>query len=167
MADGTLNQVSPDAIAQAKSVEPTPVENAPKTFKASENYEGKVFVKIKAVGQKEVSMMVKKGSVINAPYQLDDSLRWYSNGSEFDFTKPINETTFIYADYPSEYYVTIHFIGVAKEDEILKLTFNESISFDRYDLEGFNKLVISDEGKEISDFKVTRDAYINIVYIRK
>ena len=30
IADGTLNQVSPDVIAQARSVEPTPVENAPK-----------------------------------------------------------------------------------------------------------------------------------------
>ena len=29
IADGTLNHVSPDAIVQPKSVEPTPVEKAP------------------------------------------------------------------------------------------------------------------------------------------
>ena len=67
------------------------VNHGPKTFKAKSNYEGKAFVKIESLGQKDICMMVDKGAVISAPYQLNESLAWYSNGEAFDFNKPIND----------------------------------------------------------------------------
>ena len=145
----------------------TPVEHGQKTFKASENYEGKAFVNIKALGHKEISMMVDKGAKIDAPYQLDESMSWFSNGNPFDFATPINETTYIYADYAIQYYVTIHFTGIAKEEEILVCNAGTIITLDQYEIEGFIMRALSDEGREISKLEVSRDAYINIIYIKK
>ena len=145
----------------------TPTKHGQKTFKAENNYEGKAFVKIKSIGHKDVCMMVNKGSTITAPYQLDSSLVWYANGLLFDFNKLINETTFIYADYATQYVVTIHFAGLNKQDEILQVNYGEVISLDKYALDGFAMIAISDEGKAIEELKVIRDAYINIIYMRK
>ena len=145
-----------------------PVEHGPKTHKAEDNYEGKAFVKIKALGHKDVCMMVDQGSTIAAPYQLDDAFAWYSNGELFDFaTSTINEMTLIYADYCNQYVVTIHFVGIVKQDEILKLTYGEVVVINDYALDGYDLFAISDEGKEISKLRVTRDAYINIIYLTK
>lgn len=145
----------------------TEVEHGPKSFKASENYEGKAFVSIKSIGHKDVSMMVSKGTKINAPYELDESLSWFVNGQPFSFDNPINETSYIYADYANQYYITIHFAGIAKQDEILIRTAGEVISLDQYAIDGFDMLAISDEGKEITRLEVSRDAYINIVYMKR
>ena len=143
------------------------VEHGPKTFKAEENYEGKAFVKIKALGHKDLDMMVDKGTKIVAPYELNDGMAWFSNGEEFDFNKEINDTTFIYANYVRTYFVTIHFAGIAKPDEILKLGHGEVLSLDKYNLEGFDVIMLSDEGIRITSLEVTRDIHINIYYMRK
>lgn len=145
----------------------TPVAHGQKTFKAEENYEGKAFVKIKAIGHKDTAMMVTKGTTISAPYQLDDSLAWYSNGEVFDFVSPINDTTFIYADYVVQYVVVIHFVGIAKGDEIHHLNPGATITLSEYAMDGFDMIAISDEGREINKFEATRDAYINVIYYRK
>lgn len=145
----------------------TSAVHGPKTFKASDNYEGKAFVKIKAIGHKDICMMVNKGSKIEAPYQLESGLSWYSNGDMFDFSSVINGTTFIYADYSSQYIVIIHFVGIAKQDEILRLNNGETILINDYVLDGYEMLAISDEGKEISKITIFRDTYINIIYSKK
>ena len=145
----------------------TPVEHGQKTFKPSENYEGKAFVNIKSLGHKEMSMMVDKGTKIDAPYQLDESMSWFSNGNPFDFATPINETTYIYADYAIQYYVIIHFTGIAKEEEIIVCSSGTIITLEKYEIDGFIMHVISDEGREISKLEVSRDTYINIIYIKK
>ena len=145
----------------------TPVAHGQKTFKAEENYEGKAFVKIKAIVHNDVSMMVTKGTTITAPYQLDNSLTWYSNGKTFNFTNPINEETFIYADYVIQYVIVIHFVGIARGDEIKKLNPGETITISEYMVDGFDMVAISDEGKEMNKFEATRDAYINIIYYQK
>ena len=88
-------------------------EHGPKTFKAESNYEGRTLVRFKAIGHENVSMMVVKGSKVTAPYDLDSSMAWYQNGSLYDFNSVVNEPTFIYADYTSQYLVTIHFVGMA------------------------------------------------------
>lgn len=142
-------------------------EHGPKTFKATENYEGKAFVKIKAIGHQDICMVVNKGITIDAPYKLDNSLMWHCDGALFDFATPISNTSFIYADYSSQYVITIHFNGVAKEDEILRCNSGEVIQFEKYNLDGFEMIAISDEGKEVSKLEVNRDAYINIVYFKK
>ena len=145
----------------------TSVNHGFKTFKAEENYEGKTLVKIKALGHQEMAMMVTKGTVLSEPYQLDSSMMWMSDGKAFDFATPINEMTFIYADYVIQYVVTIHFAGIARQDEILRVNRGEVINFDKYNLDGFSMFAISDEGREITSFEATRDAYINIIYMRK
>ena len=142
----------------------TEVAHGLKTFKAEENYEGKAFVKIKATGHKDICMMVDKGSVITAPYALDDAFDWYSNGNQFDFATAINETTFIYADYAIKHLVTIHFTGISKQDETLLIKNNETISFNSYKLKGFKMVAISDEGRAVTELVVIRDTYVNIVY---
>ena len=142
----------------------TPVEHGPKTFVAEDNYEGKAFVKIECLGHKDICMMVNKGSKVPQPYQLDESMRWYSNGELFSFAKPINDTVFIYADYVSQYYVTLHFVGIAKQDEILKLNQGDMVSINDYKVDGYNLLAVSDEGAPITSLTVTRDAYINLIY---
>ena len=145
----------------------TEIEHGQKAFKASENYEGKAYVKVESVGHKDVAMMVNKGTVVSAPYELDNDLAWFSNGEAFSFANPINKTTYIYADYASQYVVTIHFIGVVKQDEILKLNYGDVVSLNEYELNGFDMLAISDEGREISTLTVIRDSYINIIYTKK
>ena len=145
----------------------TPVEHGQKTFKATENYEGKTLVNIKALGHKDTCLMVTKGTTIAAPYELDSSMAWYSNGALYNFNTPINDVTNIYADYASQYIVTIHFTGISKQDEILRVTAGETITLDRFAMDSFDMLAISDEGKEISKLEVTRDAYINIVYMKR
>ena len=145
----------------------TSVSHGFKTFEAEDNYEGKAFVKIKALGHQEVAMMVTKGTKINEPYQLDSSMMWFSDGKSFDFNNPINDMTFIYADYAIQYVITIHFAGIARQDEILRMNSGEVLTMDKYVLDGFDMLAISDEGREISRFEATRDAYINIIYFRK
>ena len=145
----------------------TETEHGPKTFKPTENYEGKAFVKIKAIGHKDTCMMVTKGSSIAAPYELDDSMAWYANGELFSFANQINETILIYADYISQYTITIHFIGVSKQDEILLKNAGEVVSLSGYAISGYDMLAISDEGREISALEVSRDAYINIIYSRR
>ena len=111
--------------------------------------------------------MVTKGSSIAAPFELDDSLAWYANGELFSFANPINETILIYADYISQYTITIHFIGVSKKDEILLKNAGEVVSLSEYAISGYDMLAISDEGREISALEVSRDAYINIIYSRR
>lgn len=145
----------------------TETAHGQKTFKSSENYEGKAYVKVEAIGHKDVAMMVTKGTTVSAPYELDNDLAWFSNGEAFSFANPINETTFIYADYSSQYVVTIHFIGIAKQDEILRANYGDVISLNEYERNGFDMLAISDEGREISTLTVTRDCYINIIYMKK
>lgn len=143
------------------------VEHAPKTHKAKNNYENRAYVQIKAIGHTDLAMMVTKGTKISAPYELDNSLSWFRSGESFDFNNQINDDSYIYADYIAQYVVTIHFVGIAKADEIYRLNRNESISLDKYALEGFEMIVISDEGREITNYSASRDTYINILYIRK
>ena len=144
----------------------TEVEHAPKTFVARENYQGKAFVRFKAVGHKDVAMMIVKGDKVKAPYQLDSGYAWYSNGQIFDFDTSVYNTTFIYADISIQYIVTIHFAGISKQDETIRANYGDVISLDRYVLNGFDMIAISDEGREISSLTVYRDTYINIVYVR-
>lgn len=136
-----------------------------KTFKATDNYEGKAFVKIKSLGHKDVSMMVEKGSFIKAPYELDKSLNWFSEGSLFDFNKPIEKATFIYADYSNQYVVVIHFIGISRPDETLKINHNETITFEKYKIDGLKMKILTDEGKTVENIKINRDMHINIIYL--
>lgn len=143
------------------------VEHGQKTFKASDNYEGKVFVKIKSLGHEDVAMMVDKGATIKAPYQLDDSLMWLEEGKTFDFASSIQKDTFIYADYAPRCIITIHFVGIAKPDEILTLKSGDVVNLSQYTLDGFDMVAISDQGEKIDSYNVTRDAYINVVYTIK
>ena len=138
-----------------------------KPFKATDNYEGKAFVNIKAVGHKDISLMVDKGSIINAPYELSNSFGWFSNGEAFSFANAINNTTYVYADYVSTYFVTIHFIGLNKEDVIIQAKSGDIIRFNSYETNGYKMLVLSDEGKEITRVDVSRDTYVNIIYSKK
>lgn len=144
-----------------------PVEHGQKTFKAENNYEGKAYVLIKAVGHKDTYMMVEKGTKISAPYTLDDTFAWFSSGEEFDFNTAINDSIMIYADYSGQYRVSIHYVGIDKPDEVLKRNYGDVISMTGFELDGYDYLAISDEGREISRLEVTRDAFINIIYFRK
>lgn len=139
----------------------------PKPFKASENYEGKAYVNIKAIGHKNISMMVEKGTKISAPYELNNSLLWFSNNEKFDFSSPINEDKYIYADYGNKYVITIHFASNIRPDEILMLGNGENVPFDKYSVDGFTMLIITDIGEVITELRVSKDTYINIIYIRK
>ena len=145
----------------------TPVEHGQKTFKAEGNYEGKAYVLIKSVGHKDIYMMVSKGSKISAPYELDEAFAWFSEGKEFDFNTAINESMMIYADYSGQYRISVHYVGINKADEVLKRNYGDVISMSRFELEGYDYLAISDEGKEISRLEVTRDAFINVIYFKK
>lgn len=145
----------------------TNIEHGQKIFKPVNNYEGKAYVNIKAVGHKDIAMMVNKGSKISAPYELDASFAWFSNGEAFDFANTINDTTYIYADFTTQYVITIHFVGATREDEILRKYSGEIISMSRYELEGYDMMAISDEGREVTRFEVYRDAYINVIYSQK
>ena len=145
----------------------TPVKHGFKTFKAEENYEGKAFVKIKAVGHKDIALMVDVGKKIEEPYQLGNSLMWCMNNKPFSFDTPINESMTIYADYLSQYLVNVHFVGITKQDLKLNLNYGETILMSRFIEEGYDMIALSDEGKEISKLQVTRDAFINIVYFKE
>ena len=63
--------------------------------------------------------------------------------------------------------ITIHFVGATREDEILRKYSGEIISMSRYELEGYDMMAISDEGREVTRFEVYRDAYINVIYSQK
>lgn len=141
--------------------------NTLKPFKSEDNYEGKAYVSIKGLSSKNVAMMVNKGSVVSAPYELTNSYGWFSDGELFDFTKPIEKTIYIYVDYVSTYVVVIHFIGLAKEDEILNVKLGDVISLLNYEVDGYEMLALLDSGKEISKIDVTRNAYINVIYTKK
>ncbi len=143
------------------------VDHGQKTFKPINNYEGKAYVNIKAIGHKDIAMMVDKGSKISAPYILNSEFAWFSNKEVFDFDTVINKTTYIYADFTTQYVITIHFVGTSREDEILRKFTGEIISISRYELDGYDLIAISDEGKEITRLEVYRDAYINIIYFKK
>ena len=145
----------------------TSVEHGQKTFKAENNYEGKAYVLIKAVGHKDTYMMVEKGTKISAPYALDDIYAWFTNGQEFDFNTTINESMVIYADYSGQYRISIHYVGIDKADEVLKRNYGDVISMNRFELDGYDYLAVSDEGREISRLEVTRDTFINIIYFKK
>lgn len=142
------------------------VTHAPKPHKAVDNYEGKTLVTFKASGHKDVVMMTEKGKVIVAPYKLNKAYVWFADGKLFDFSTPINDVTVIYADYATPYVIYIHFMGIKKEDEILKVYSGTTLTFEKYEIKNYEMTVISDEGKEISSLRVIRDAHINIVYIK-
>lgn len=143
------------------------VEHEIKPFKASENYEGKAFVNVKALGHKDTSMFVDKGVVIPAPYELSSGLGWFTKEGSFSFANAIKDNTYIYADYVSSYIVTIHFIGQNKEDVVLNVKSGDVVKFASYEVDGYNMLVLSDTGKEITRLEVNRNASINVIYTKK
>ncbi len=144
----------------------TEITHGVKPFKPEDNYEGKALVKFESIGNKDVGMMVDVGTTITAPYELKEGMTWYSNQEVFDFATPITDATYIYADYLNEYAIRIHFVGIAREDEILNMLYGKSILLSDYGVDGYNMLVISDTGEEITKFTVRRDTVINILYTK-
>ena len=92
-------------------------------------------------------------------------MNWFSEGSLFDFNKPIEKATFIYADYSNQYIVAIHFIGISRPDETLKINHNETITFEKYKINGLKMKILTDEGKTVESIKINRDMHINIIYL--
>ena len=155
---GEMVGLTKDEIQQIRDILTGKIEvaHAPKTKIAEENYAGKCFATFKAVGYKDVVKLIDKGTKVTAPYALSSEMDWYINSQKWDPSMTINESALIVADYKTEYVITLHFIGIDKENEYKYALENEEIRFDDYELEGYNLLVLSDLGTEISKLKVNR-----------
>lgn len=136
-------------------------------FADEDNYDGFSFVRFDQFGVETVVKVVANGETVEE-ISAGDGYVWTVNGSSYDFNAEVSEDITLKAVKANTYKVKVLSTGAVDAEETL-ITVEEGAAFDFADLEkdGYNFIVISDEGKVITELTVSRETTLNVVYLQK
>ncbi len=138
-----------------------------KTFSDEDNYSDCAFVTFEKFGTAKVVEVIKLGETVEAPYEAGEGYVWTVNNQVYDFATAINGDMIVKAVQPKTYEVKILSTGAISSQETV--TVNEGAAFDFATLQkgGYEVIVLSSEGKVITELTVVENTTLNVIYIQK
>lgn len=135
------------------------------TFKDEDNYEGYTFVSFKQYGVKTQTIALQKGEKAVAPYALADGYEWTLDGETFDFETVIDKDVTLTATKTEYCAVTVYSVtdGTEKTLQVKKGT---AVDFAELQKDGYRVTVIAQDGKTVTEYTVTQDCVLNVVYTK-
>lgn len=135
------------------------------TFKDEDNYEGYTFVSFKQYGVKTQTIALQKGEKAVAPYALADGYEWTLDGETFDFETAIDKDVTLTATKAE--YCTVKVYSVTDGTEkTLQVKKGAAVDFAELQKDGYRVTVITQDGKTVTEYTVTQDCVLNVVYTK-
>ncbi|MBO5736780.1 MAG: tyrosine-protein phosphatase, partial [Clostridia bacterium] len=137
------------------------------TFEDTDNYAEYSFVTFEKFGTAKVLTLVGANETVAAPFEAGEGYVWTVNGQAYDFTATVTADMTIKASKANAYTVNVLSTGAVNAQE--SVTVNEGGAFDFSTLAkaGYDFVVISSEGKVITELTVAENTTINVIYINK
>lgn len=151
-------------IMTGKSEVENPVYN---TFVDENNYADCAFVTFEKYGEKKVVSVVRAGETVEAPFEAGEGYEWIVNGELYDFAVAVNGDITIQAVQSNACAVKILSTGAIKTEETLTVQEGEAFDFALLEKSGYDFVVLSSEGKVLTELTVSTATTINVIYTEK
>ena len=139
---------------------------ADKTFTDTDNYAEYSFVTFEKFGAKRVVQMLGVGEKAQMPYEAGEGYTWTVNGQVYDFTKAVEGDMLIQATKAQTYTVKIIATGAVTSEETVTVNAGETFDFTSLEKDGYDYIVLSDEGKIITELTVVGNTTLNVIYVQ-
>jgi len=139
---------------------------ADETFTDTDNYAEYSFVTFEKFGAKRVVQMLGVGEKAQMPYEAGEGYTWTVNGQVYDFTKAVEGDMLIQATKAQTYTVKIIATGAVTSEETVTVNAGETFDFTSLEKDGYDYIVLSDEGKIITELTVVGNTTLNVIYVQ-
>ena len=159
-----MTQTEIDAIRDimtGKVAVENPVYN---TFADVDNYADCAFVTFEKYGTTKTVQVVELNGTVEAPFAAGEGYEWIVNGEVFDFATKISGDITIQAVPTKACAVKILSTGAITSEETVLVQEGETFDFALLEKEGYNFVVISDDGQLITELTVANQTTINVIY---
>ena len=137
------------------------------TFADEDNYADCAFVTFEKFGTMKAVQVVKVGETVEAPFEAGEGYEWIVGGEGFDFATAVSGDITIQAVQTKAYEVKILSTGAITAEESVMIKEGEAFDFDLLEKDGYDFIVISNEGKVITELTVAGQTTINVIYTKK
>ena len=114
--------------------------------------------------------MVKTVSLndrVEAPFEAGEGYAWTVDGQDFDFAAAICGDVTIKAVQAKVYEVKIVSTGAVTAEETVTVGEGEAFDFSTLAKEGYDYIVLSDEGQIINELTVYEKTTVNVIYVQR
>ena len=133
----------------------------------TDNYADCAFVTFEKFGTTKVLKVVASGETVEAPFAAGEGYAWTVNGQVYDFTAAVTEDMVVQATKPHAYEVTILSTGAITAQETVAVSEGAAFDFATLAKEGYDFVVISGDGKVITELTVLENTTLNVIYTKK
>lgn len=136
------------------------------TFSDADNYAEYSFVTFEKFGTARVVQMLGAGETATMPFEAGEGYTWTVNGQAYDFTATVEGDMVIQATKVKPYAVKIIATGALTSEETVMVNAGESFDFTSLEQNGYDYIVLSDEGKIITELTVAGNTTLNVIYVK-
>ena len=138
------------------------------TVADTDNYADHAFVTFEKYGVQKVVKAVPTGGKVEAPFEAGDGYVWTLNDKTYDFADSVaGDITLIAVATDTVYKVNIVSTGAIVSENTVTVKAGGSFDFSELAKDGYDFIVLSDEGKVLTELKVVENSTINVVYRQK
>ncbi len=137
------------------------------TFADEDNYANYAFVTFEKFGVTRVVKTIGIGETVNAPFEAGEGYGWTVDGQAFDFATAISGDITIKALKTKVYEVKIVSMGAVTSEETVTVAEGEAFDFSTLAKDGYDCIVISDEGQILTSVTVNRNMTLNVIYTHR
>ncbi len=137
------------------------------TFADEDNYADCAFVTFEKYGETKVVDVVRVGETVEAPFEAGEGYVWSVNGEAFDFAVGVSGDITIQALQMQAYEVKVVSTGAITAEESVMVQEGKAFDFAILERSGYDFIVLSDEGKVLTELTVNGATTINVIYSQR
>ena len=137
------------------------------TFADENNYADYAFVTFEKFGTAKVTKTVSIGETVEAPFESGEGYAWMADGEAFDFTAVIDGDITVKAVKENAYEVKIVATGAVIEETTVTVGEGEAFDFSTLAKDGYDYIVLSNEGRVITELTVSGKTTVNVIYSQR
>ena len=111
--------------------------------------------------------MLANGEKASAPYDAGEGFTWTVNGLAYDFATEVNGDITIAATKPNGYEVKVLSTGAITSQETVTVGEGVALDFSAFEKSGYDFVVVTEEGKVITELTVVEATTINVIYTKR
>ena len=132
-----------------------------------DNYADCAFVTFEKFGTTKVLKVVTSGDMVKMPFEAGEGYTWTVNGQAYDFTAAVTEDMLVKATKANAFEVTVLSTGAITSQKTVMVGEGAAFDFASLAQDGYDFVVISDEGKVITELTVLENTILNVIYTKK
>ena len=125
------------------------------------------FVTFEKFGAAKVVVMVENGQTVVAPFAAGDGYVWMVGSAAYDFAAGVTEDITVKAVKANVCDVKIVSTGAVTAEETVTVAEGSAFDFSTLEKAGYDFVVISEEGKVITELTVVGETTLNVIYTQR